>query len=98
MNLSFSASFYGGSYVHVPLQDAKGTTEVQLKFRTKQSDALLLLAAGRTDYCLIRLESGRLKVRLVGNKTCRIFNFKRSLVVCSSLYICILQDLILVSQ
>lgn len=58
------ASLYGGSYIHVPLQDAKSTTEVQLKFRTKQSDALLLLAAGRTDYCLIRLESGRLKVKI----------------------------------
>lgn len=46
----------------VPLQDAKSTTEVQLRFRTKQSDALLFLAAGRTDYCLIRIESGRLKV------------------------------------
>lgn len=65
VNCSVSASFYGGSYIHVPLQDAKGTTEVQLKFRTKQSDALLLLAAGRTDYCLIKLESGRLKVRFV---------------------------------
>ncbi|XP_054277996.1 chondroitin sulfate proteoglycan 4 [Macrosteles quadrilineatus] len=63
-SVMFSASFYGGSYVHVPLQDAKSTTEVQLKFRTKQSEALLLLAAGRTDYCLIRLEAGRLKVHI----------------------------------
>jgi hypothetical protein len=66
----FSASFYGGSYVHVPLQDAKSTTEVQLKFRTKQSEALLLLAAGRTDYCLIRLESGRLKVSIIDCRIC----------------------------
>ena len=57
-----SASFYGASYISVPLQDAKSTTEVQLKVRTKQPDALLFLAAGRTDYCLIRLEAGRLKV------------------------------------
>lgn len=56
------ASFYGSSYVSVPLQDAKSATDVQLRFRTKRPDALLFLAAGRIDYCLIRLESGRLKV------------------------------------
>jgi chondroitin sulfate proteoglycan 4 len=58
-----SASFYGASYISVPLQDAKSTTELQFKFRTKRADAMLFLAAGRTDYCLVRLESGRLKVR-----------------------------------
>lgn len=61
---SETASFYGASYISVPLQDAKSTTEVQLKVRTKQPDALLFLAAGRTDYCLIRLEAGRLKVHI----------------------------------
>ena len=57
-----SASFYGGSYISMPLQDAKSTTELRLRFRTKRPDALLFLAAGKTDYCLVRLESGRLKV------------------------------------
>jgi chondroitin sulfate proteoglycan 4 len=58
-----SASFYGASYISVPLQDAKSTTELHFKFRTKRPDAMLFLAAGRTDYCLVRLEAGRLKVR-----------------------------------
>jgi chondroitin sulfate proteoglycan 4 len=58
-----SASFYGASYISVPLQDAKSTTELQFKFRTRRADAMLFLAAGRTDYCLVRLETGRLKVR-----------------------------------
>ncbi|XP_075216320.1 chondroitin sulfate proteoglycan 4-like protein [Lycorma delicatula] len=63
-SFSETASFYGSSYVSVPLQDAKSVTEVQLRFRTKRSDALLFLAAGRIDYCLIRLESGRLKMHI----------------------------------
>jgi hypothetical protein len=58
-----TASFYGASYVTVPLQDARSTTELRLRFRTRRADALLFLAAGRTDYALVRLESGRLKVR-----------------------------------
>lgn len=60
---SVSASFYGSSYIHVPLQDARSTTEIQFRFKTKRADSFLLLAAGRTDYCLLRLEFGKLKVR-----------------------------------
>ncbi|XP_065210163.1 chondroitin sulfate proteoglycan 4 [Planococcus citri] len=59
-----TASFYGSSYISIPLQDAKSTTEIQLRFRTKQPDALLFLAAGRTDYCLIKLQAGKLKVHI----------------------------------
>lgn len=52
----FSASFYGASYISYPLQEAKGLTDINLKFRTHLSDALLLLAAGKTDYCMVRTE------------------------------------------
>ncbi|XP_068618390.1 chondroitin sulfate proteoglycan 4 [Battus philenor] len=58
------ASFYGASYISYPLQEAKGATDISFKFRTHLSDALLLLAAGKTDYCMIRLESGRLKLHI----------------------------------
>ncbi|KAJ2954210.1 hypothetical protein O0L34_g2449 [Tuta absoluta] len=58
------ASFYGASHVAYPLQEAKGATDISFKFRTRLSDALLLLAAGKTDYCMIRLESGRLKLHI----------------------------------
>ncbi|XP_049885189.1 chondroitin sulfate proteoglycan 4 [Pectinophora gossypiella] len=58
------ASFYGASYVAYPLQEAKGVTDISFRFRTHLSDALLLLAAGKTDYCMIRLESGRLKLHI----------------------------------
>lgn len=59
---SFAASFYGASYISVPFQEAKSTTTISFKFRTKRSDAILFLSAGKIDYCLLRLESGRLKV------------------------------------
>ncbi|KAJ8737306.1 hypothetical protein PYW07_000577 [Mythimna separata] len=58
------ASFYGASYITYPLQEAKGVTDMSFRFRTHLSDALLLLAAGKTDYCMIRLESGRLKLHI----------------------------------
>ncbi|CAH4038660.1 chondroitin sulfate proteoglycan 4 isoform X1 [Pieris brassicae] len=58
------ASFYGASYISYPLQEAKGVTDINFRFRTHLSDALLLLAAGKTDYCMIRLESGRLKLHI----------------------------------
>lgn len=56
------ASFYGASYVRLPLEDAKSTTDIQFKFRTHRADAFLFLAAGTTDYCLLLLESGGVKV------------------------------------
>lgn len=62
--LDISASFYGSSYVNVPYQDAKSTTEISFAFRTKHLDAFLLLAAGKTDYCFVLLESGKLKVKI----------------------------------
>ncbi|XP_022832745.1 chondroitin sulfate proteoglycan 4 isoform X1 [Spodoptera litura] len=58
------ASFYGASYISYPLQEAKGVTDMSFRFRTHLADALLLLAAGKTDYCMIRLEGGRLKLHI----------------------------------
>lgn len=45
----------------MPLQEAKISTNIRLRFRTHQENALLLLAAGRTDYCLVGLDAGRIK-------------------------------------
>ncbi|VVC37769.1 Concanavalin A-like lectin/glucanase domain,Laminin G domain [Cinara cedri] len=61
---SETASFYGSSYVNVPYQDAKSTTEISFAFRTKHLDAFLFLAAGKTDYCFVLLEAGKLKVKI----------------------------------
>ncbi|XP_058794987.1 chondroitin sulfate proteoglycan 4 [Phymastichus coffea] len=57
-------SFYGASYIHLLVQEAKNGTDISFRFRTHLSDAMLLLAAGRTDYCLVKLETGRLKVHI----------------------------------
>lgn len=62
--VKLAVSFYGASYIHLPVQEAKGATDISFRFRTHLADAMLLLAAGKTDYCLIKLEAGRLKVRL----------------------------------
>lgn len=48
----------------MPLQEAKLSTNLRLRFRTHQKNAILFLAAGRTDYCLIALEDGRIKLNL----------------------------------
>ncbi|XP_059478684.1 chondroitin sulfate proteoglycan 4-like isoform X2 [Neocloeon triangulifer] len=64
LSSAITASFFGSSYISVPLQDSRSTTELVLRFRTKRPDALLFLAAGRTDYFLVRLEAGKLKVHV----------------------------------
>jgi chondroitin sulfate proteoglycan 4 len=59
-----TASFYGSSYIALPLQEARSTTDLSFRFRTSRPDALLFLAAGRTDYCLVVLQAAALKVRI----------------------------------
>ena len=63
--LSFLASFYGSSHVELPLLDSSSTTELGFRFRTSRTEALLLLAAGRMDYCLVMLRNGAVKVSWV---------------------------------
>ncbi|XP_075753501.1 chondroitin sulfate proteoglycan 4 [Pelodiscus sinensis] len=58
------ASFFGDSYVEMPLVDAYGTVQLHLQFLTSQQSGLLFLAAGQTDYLLVELRSGILQVRL----------------------------------
>ncbi|KAK2724192.1 hypothetical protein QYM36_000899, partial [Artemia franciscana] len=62
--ISFAASFFGGSHVSVPIQEARSSTEISLRFKTSKTDALILLAAGKIDYCLLLLQDGALKVRI----------------------------------
>lgn len=50
--------------MNVPYQDAKSTTEIGFAFRTKHLDSFLFLAAGKTDYCFVLLEGGKLKVKI----------------------------------
>lgn len=59
-----AVSFFGDSHVAMPLQEAKLATYLRLKFRTRQSNGILFLAAGRTDYCLLSIDDGRVKLNL----------------------------------
>jgi len=45
----------------MPIQEAKISTNVRLKFRTHRENALIFLAAGRTDYSLLSLDGGRVQ-------------------------------------
>lgn len=58
------ASFYGDSYIKIPVQESRAETEIRLSFQTAKSDGLLLLAAGTYDYCLVAVQSGSLIIRL----------------------------------
>lgn len=61
-------SFFGASHINMPLQEAKLSTNVRMKFRSRQSNALIFLASGRTDHCLLTLNEGRIKFQLKINE------------------------------
>lgn len=60
----FLASFYGNSFISVPFKEAKSSTDLYFKFKTHLLDALILLVAGTTDYCIVELENGRIKINI----------------------------------
>ena len=57
-----SASFYGSSHAALPLADARSTTSISFRMRTSRPEALIVLAAGRMDYCLVMMQGGAIKV------------------------------------
>jgi hypothetical protein len=57
-----TVSFYGASHITMPIQEAKISTNVRLRFRTHQENALIFLSSGRTDFCLLALDYGRIKL------------------------------------
>lgn len=63
MFVSASASFYGDSYIRLPMENAHSETDIKLHFRTHQSEGLLFLAAGSPDYCVVELRMGMVRVR-----------------------------------
>ncbi|XP_055645017.1 chondroitin sulfate proteoglycan 4 [Toxorhynchites rutilus septentrionalis] len=54
-------SFYGASHIAMPLQESKISTNIRLRFRSRQDNALILLTAGRTDYSLLSIDGGRIR-------------------------------------
>jgi hypothetical protein len=52
----------------MPLQEAKLSTNIRLKFRSRQTDAMIFLTSGRTDHCLLSMSNGRIKFQLKINE------------------------------
>ncbi|NXT03446.1 CSPG4 protein, partial [Jacana jacana] len=61
---SSPASFFGDSYVEMPLADASRTVQLRLQLYTSQGNGLLFLAAGQPDHLLLQLQAGTLQARL----------------------------------
>ncbi|XP_058684077.1 chondroitin sulfate proteoglycan 4-like [Poecile atricapillus] len=61
---ALAVSFYGDSFVELNMAEASPQTSLQLQFRTSRPQGLLLLAAGKTDYCLMELRSGYVQLRI----------------------------------
>ena len=64
-----SASFYGSSHAALPLADARSTTSISFRLRTSRPEALIVLAAGRMDYCLVMMQGGAIKVSIWEDKS-----------------------------
>lgn len=62
LSLFSTASFFGDSYVEMPLVDASRTVQLHLQLYTSQGSGLLFLAAGQPDYLLLQLRAGSLQV------------------------------------
>ena len=57
-----AASFYGLSYIRLPIHESKNSTDIEFRFKTHQLTAFLFLAVGTSDYCFLYLENGQLAV------------------------------------
>ncbi|XP_031472198.1 chondroitin sulfate proteoglycan 4 [Phasianus colchicus] len=61
---SAAVSFFGDSFVEMPLADASRTVRLRLQLYTGQGSGLLFLAAGQPDHLLLQLRAGTLQARL----------------------------------
>uniref|UniRef100_A0A8C3LQI9 Chondroitin sulfate proteoglycan 4 n=1 Tax=Chrysolophus pictus TaxID=9089 RepID=A0A8C3LQI9_CHRPC len=61
---SAAVSFFGDSFVEMPLADASRTVRLRLQLYTGQGSGLLFLAAGQPDHLLLQLQAGTLQARL----------------------------------
>lgn len=62
LSFFFPASFFGDSFVEMPLADASRTVRLRLQLYTSQGSGLLFLAAGQPDHLLLQLRAGTLQV------------------------------------
>ncbi|XP_045156658.2 chondroitin sulfate proteoglycan 4-like [Mercenaria mercenaria] len=59
-----SVSFYGESYMHIPLDDAFRETDLELRFKASRPYGVLLLLTGGADYFLLQLHAGTLQLKI----------------------------------
>ncbi|XP_065589670.1 chondroitin sulfate proteoglycan 4 [Cyrtonyx montezumae] len=59
-----AVSFFGDSFVEMPLADASRTVRLRLQLYTGQGSGMLFLAAGQPDHLLLQLRAGTLQARL----------------------------------
>ena len=72
-----SASFYGESYISIPLQDASSSTDLHFHFKTHRPRGLLLLAAGSTDNLVLEMKAGVVEVRInLGSGEASVFSLR----------------------
>ncbi|XP_064524543.1 chondroitin sulfate proteoglycan 4 [Pseudopipra pipra] len=62
--LPAGVSFFGDSFVEMPLADASRTVRLHLQLYTSQGTGLLFLAAGQPDHLLLQLQDSSLQARL----------------------------------
>ncbi|XP_054159667.1 chondroitin sulfate proteoglycan 4-like [Oppia nitens] len=58
------ASFYGSSYMSVPYEESKSTTNISFRIKTYQSDGFIFASIGSIDYCIICIKNGQINVRI----------------------------------
>ncbi|XP_053205190.1 chondroitin sulfate proteoglycan 4-like [Panonychus citri] len=59
-----SVSFYGSSYIWIPMEESRDSTKIFFRFKTHRTDAFLFLASGPKDYCLITISNGNINIRI----------------------------------
>nr|XP_026689936.1 chondroitin sulfate proteoglycan 4 isoform X6 [Ciona intestinalis] len=70
---SYSASFYGNSFLFERLSDNSADTTLSLQFQTRALNGVILIAAGQTDYLIVCLRKGRLEIRIKTGQKEEIF-------------------------
>lgn len=58
------------------------STNIRLKFRSRQSNAIIFLTSGRTDHCLLTLNEGRIKFQLKINEYETEVNYSLEYINC----------------
>lgn len=59
-----AVSFYGESYIHIPLDVAFRKTDLELRFKAARPYGVLFLLTGGADYFLLQLHAGTLQLKV----------------------------------